>query len=283
MKKDERNWSLVAHDPEGDRWYQAAVVGFYLRHPEALDAYPSRESFLGAQESFVPLGWELTILDSDLAQCLNEFKTSYQVLYQDPGELFLKKFAVLYHTDNFYIRVHKLIENLYQFLGKVAGIEGGSRRADPPWREQVRIALDRRRMEAIGELVRTFEGNRRIEKAIGERHLFVHRYRPEPRWPMLQPKERFYEASDYYGDGMAREIRRITETHDVDRYADRKCDELYETLQVIRQFRDRLHDLLVGKLVELASTMSPRIQRAVRSITGLDLYEDLFDDSGESA
>jgi len=133
--------TIVLPDPEADRWYKLAVFGFWLRHPEALEAMPPNlpEGLAGKQASFRRLGWELALLESDLAYCVHELYTAFEALYADPHVLFRKKFAVVYHIDNFYVRVQKLIDNLYRLAAMVANIEPKPR--DANFRTQLKNAL----------------------------------------------------------------------------------------------------------------------------------------------
>ena len=133
--------TIVLPDPEADRWYKLAVFGFWLRHPEALEAMPPNlpEGLAGKQASFRRLGWELALLESDLAYCVHELYTAFEALYADPHVLFRKKFAVVYHIDNFYVRVQKLIDNLYRLAAMVANIEPKPR--DANFRTQLINAL----------------------------------------------------------------------------------------------------------------------------------------------
>jgi len=95
-------------------------------------------------------------------------------------------------------------------------------------------------------------------------------YRDEPEWrTLLGPKERFYESIGGHEDPLAEQIRQITEWDELDRYANRKAHELLQILDVIRGFRDQLHEAFVGNVVRLASTMSTEVQEFVRSVTGL--------------
>ncbi len=277
--------SIVLPDPEADRWVDVAFFGFCLRHPEALKVMPQNvpDSLAGEEESFGRLGWELAVLESDLAYCVHELYTGFEALYADPDVLFRKKFAVVYHIDNFYVRVHKLMDNIYQLDAKVAGFNWESRREDRPNRRQVKAALNRRRLDSISRLLETFEENKWIRQAVEARNLFVHLYRDEPRWPMLSARDRFYESVGGHEDPEAEWIRQNRESPVLDRYAQQKAEDLLRTLSVIREFREQLHDAFVEGLVQLASTMSTEVQEFVRSITGLALQEmlDALNDRGE--
>jgi hypothetical protein len=182
--------SIVFPDPEADRWYFIAVFGFWLRHREALEAMSPNvpEGLVAEQESFRRLGWELTVLESDLANCIHELYTAFESLYADPHVLFRKKFAVVYHIDNFYVRGHKLMDNTYKLAAQVAGLNWESRPEDRATRREVRTALDRRRLDSISRCLRTFEENEWIRQAVKARNSFVHLYRDEPDWPDAWPK-----------------------------------------------------------------------------------------------
>ena len=74
---------LVAPDANCDRWIEISRVGFWLRHPAALDAGKDRPDGLeDPLDGFERLGNELAILEYDLTQCINEFLLGYQLLYQ---------------------------------------------------------------------------------------------------------------------------------------------------------------------------------------------------------
>jgi len=263
--------SIVLPDPKADRWYMLAVFGFWLRHPEALRAIPPNvpQDLVGEQESFRRLGWELTVLESDLANCIHELYTAFEALYADPAVLFRKKFAVVYHIDNFYVRVHKFMDNTYQLAAKVAGFNWESRYEDRPTRKQIKDALNRRRLGPISRHLETFEENGWIRRAVEARNLFVHLYRDEPRWPMLSTRDRFYESVGGHEDPEAERIRQIQQSPDLDRYAAQRAQELLEALSAIRELREQLHEAFVGNVVRLASTMSTEVQEFVRIITGL--------------
>jgi hypothetical protein len=92
---------------------------------------------------------------------------------------------------------------------------------------------------------------------------------------MLSPRDRFYESVGGHEDPEAERIRQIQQSPDLDRYAERRAEELLRMLSVIRELREQLHDALVECLVQLASTMSTEVQEFVRSVTGLAAQDAL--------
>lgn len=230
------NLTIVPEDPDAQRWYEFAEFAFWLSHPAVLRAGPSTipEELIDAQERFQRLGWELTVLESDLTQCINEFMLAFQNYYAAPSLLFLKKFSIVYHVDNFYVRVQKLIDNTWQLVEMAAGLQRRLKGKDKPTRKEVRIALSYIKCQDIADVVENFEKNKWINKSAKARHLFVHHYRDESQWPLLNPRRR-YEEIRGDEDIQAREIREIDETSDLDRYANRMVDEFEDTLCEIRQ------------------------------------------------
>ena len=253
---------VIPRDADANRWYWISLFGFILRHRDAIIAggpsMPARDTD-EALEGFKRYGYELEILEHDLTWCINEFTFTSDILYARPGDLELKKFAVVYHADNFYVRVHKLIENIYRLLGQVVGLDPKRRPSagDPSLRDQVRSALAKRKLQGIIQILRSFEENRWIQRAVEARNLFVHHYREEPEWPMLTPSRRFREPED----PMARDLRRIDQATDLDRYALRKAAGLSRTLREIRRFRDRLFDFLHDEYRRLLPAGEARTQK----------------------
>lgn len=147
---------VLKRQEEAGRWYNLSVYAFWLRHPRALEGDPSyRPAGLEVESDRVRrLGQELHVLEWDLVEGLNEFELAYQDLYRN--YLALKKFAIVYHTDNFYIRVHKLLENAYGLLGLAVGLAPEKR--DPTRRQRVRETLDPHKQRVLRE----FEQNRWI-------------------------------------------------------------------------------------------------------------------------
>jgi hypothetical protein len=70
------NWSIVRYREEAGRWLQISEYGFWVCHPEGLDARTTfRPEGLEAEWAlFRRIGEELHVLELDLTECLNEFK-----------------------------------------------------------------------------------------------------------------------------------------------------------------------------------------------------------------
>jgi hypothetical protein len=77
----------------------------------------------------------------------------------------------------------------------------------------------------------------------------------DQKWNMLHPASRVREAT--VPDAVAKHVRQLTEAGDLDRYADRKADELEGTLKAIPPFRDSLLDGFVAELRNVVSALWP--------------------------
>ena len=111
---DSQGWSVVRRDGGAEEWRTVALHAFWLRSPAALDAQrPAEpEDMEELAASFRRHGQELNVLEHDLTECLNEFKQAYQVLYQEPSAIALKKFSNVYDIDNLLVRIHKFRETV---------------------------------------------------------------------------------------------------------------------------------------------------------------------------
>lgn len=212
-------------------------------------------------------GAELNVLEHDLAECLNEFKQAYQVLYRDPSLIAQKKFSIVYHTDNFLVRLHKFRENVYRLLALTVGLDHSvkPKRSDSSREEQVLNACERRRLHSIAKCVLQFDHNQRITAAIKERHLFVHQFREDPKRPELGAQNR---ARDFE-DRVAAEVSAMTDLPAIDRYADRKADELLRMLEAIREFRNMLYEAIEDEIVALIAKRSPETRRRFQAFVDL--------------
>lgn len=259
------SWNFVPLDTEAERWGAIAIDAFWLRYPAALDserpAQPPGMEEIAAR--FRRYGAELNVLDHDLTECLNEFKQAYQVLYRESSAIALKKFSIVYHVDNFLVRIHKFRENLYWLLALTVGLDHSGR---PKWsdssrEEQVANALERRRLISIAKCVQAFDRNPHAATAIAARNLFVHQFREDTGRPELDAPSRVRDLED----PIAAQVSAITDVPAIDRYADRKADELLQILEAIREFRDTLYWAIEDEIVALIAKRSPETQRRLQA------------------
>jgi hypothetical protein len=267
-----RDLHVVAADADSIRWVEISRIGFWLRHPQFLGAGKDRpEGLAGKLHRFERLGNELAILEYDIAQCINEFLIGYQLLYERVEDIALKKFSIVYHIDNLYVRVRKLIENVYGMLALTVGLDLGKRVSFGDKREHVRNAVYRLRLEQVAKTLRDFEDNEHVKQAVEARNLFVHHYREEPKWTILHPESRLRELTPK--DTVGEQVRVMTEAGDLDRYADRRADDARRMLYAIRRVRDRLHEVLTEALSKVVSELAPATREQlppfVDGITGL--------------
>lgn len=263
------SWNVVRLDTDAERWRDIAVDAFWLHSPIALDSdHPAEPP--GMEEiaaRFRKYGAELNVLEHDLTECLNEFKQAYEVLYRELGAITQRKFSIVYHTDNFLVRVHKFREDLYRLLALTVGLDHSAkpRRSDLSREEQVANAFERRRLHSIGKCVVQFDHNQRITAAITERNLFVHQFREDPKRPELGASSRVRD----FEDGIAAQVSAITDLPAIDRYADRKADELLRILEAIREFRNTLYEAIEDEVIAILAKRSPETRRRFQPFVDL--------------
>jgi hypothetical protein len=247
------NCDYVAPQEELFRWHELAVCSFYLRHPDAIES--SARELLSAPSSemkeFLRWGQELAILEHDLTECINEFILSSGHLYKEREELPIKKFAVLYHLDNFNVRIHKFVDNVLKLLWTLVGLNTSERPKRPEAFRRAKECLGKLGFSATLRAVQSLEENRRVSSSVNARHLFVHSYREHPvgeKWKIFDPELRLNEVFESE-DEDAQEIRCVTTTSQILGFAQKKVAELKATLGDIQCFRDVLLESLAGELV----------------------------------
>lgn len=276
-----RRWAVIAHDPQACEWESIATYGFWFRHPKALDAdTPTQPPGLeGEADRFARFGTELHVLEADLADCLNEFATAYETLYAPPQFLPSKKFAIVYHIDNFNVRLHKLREDVYRLLALVVGLNHSERprRGERPWSDQVKDALHRVGLARVGELLRDFEGDPRVRAAMDDRHRFVHQFREEGEKTLEAPERlRLLTAEE---DPIARGLRWLVEQERIDRYADGRLADSRAVLDSARELRGRLDFELLRQVAESARRIPaarrrPAHNRLLQGFSARELLEN---------
>lgn len=224
---------------ESMTWRVVSFCAFLLRHHGQAFQVDRRTwpmQLRLQRDAFLRLGVELDVLELDLKLTVEELETAYEVLYNAPEHLARKKFAVVYHIDNFYVRVQKLMENLYRVLALSAGLDPDAKpKPNSSRRKDLSRGLENRRLEGLDVCVRDFEGKSEIREARNARNVFVHQYREESKWPTLGPAARLLEFEDTDKD--QRLIRRETQPSEIDRYAARKAAEFEHIIELVRALR----------------------------------------------
>ena len=268
-------WSVVLRQPEAHRWQEVSSYAFLLAHlPAVAEAwFPLPDLLESKRASFERVGEELWILEWDLAGALNEFKSGYQLA----ENLNAKKFSIVYHTDNFNMRVYKLMEDVEALLALVGGRDPrrAPRKSGPSRREFVEALLGEQGLPSILRLLRGFRERPLVKAAIEDRNRFVHSYRDEPdhewRWKMLVPAARL---RDYDGttDHLAQELKRLAEPALVDDYADAKADVLLHTLTDIQEFRDQFYGNVLAELAARIPTQTAAVQERFRWVAEVNEF-----------
>lgn len=146
-----------------ERWQATASYAFLVRWPGAFKQKVQgwSDELKANLGTFQRLGLELEVLELDLALTVDELRTAYEVLYAAPEHLARKKFAVVYHTDNFYVRTRKLTENVRGLLAWSAGLDLDTKpvTGSAPRRQLLSTALTRRGLMALDTTLRTFEAD----------------------------------------------------------------------------------------------------------------------------
>ena len=252
MKKYTFSLPIVLRDLSARNWDHLSLLAFIVSYlGELVVSSPEfpPEALRPIYGEFRRYGAELEILEDDLRQCLNEFSMAVE-MYSEPESLPIKKFALVYHTDNYNVRVHKLVANLFVLLAYTCKV-GRRTPEDPegPFRSLVIRNLRECGLGGVAQRVRAFQGSKYIMPAVDDRNRFVHSYRVEPEWPSLRPTERYDDTEDE----LAVKIRQIDQTTDLDRYAKRKVGELTKALEAIRTFRDDLFQLFLKRYDDLTA------------------------------
>jgi hypothetical protein len=266
-------WSVVLRQPEAHRWQELSFYTFLLAHLPAVAEtwFPLPDSLESERVRFERVGEELWLLEWDLAGTLNEFKAGYQLALHPNA----KKFSVVYHTDNFNMRVYKLMEDVEALLALIGGRDPrrSPRKGEPSRREFVEGLLKERDLGSILLLLRRFRERPLVKTAIEDRNRFVHSYRDEHehewRWSMLVPAARLRDYDDS-ADQLATDLKRLVEPTLVDAYADGKTDALLDTFREIQDFRDQLYGDILDQLAARLSMQTVLVQERWRWIVEAD-------------
>ncbi len=229
----------IRYEEEVVTWRTVAVAYYCLRNPGFADL-PKIDP--RDYTPFLRWGQELDILEHDLTECANEFILSSRSFYREASELNVRRFVVLYHVDNFNVRLHKLVDNLYRLVSLTE--EGADLPAYPVLSEV------RRRLTEFKQAMP-------VRSALDDRKRFVHEYRELPAgkgWDLFAPAVRLESISDPDEEM----TRHAMDTGPIDEFARRKISEFREMLDLVCGLRNSCFDCLASAVVERASEVASR-------------------------
>lgn len=175
---------------------------------------------------------ELDCLHEDLDFILFELDGSVRFFYQD--KLDLKRLALIYHADNFYLRVHAYREKAFKLINHYLGLKIHDENQDSKFNEIVLAEVHRRGHKEVEELLRNLCREGLFREAFRRRNHFVHRL-AERDWPMLAAGRRISDHA--VSPSEVEEIDRVT---NLDVLHMKKQEELGLICKRLARFRDDL-------------------------------------------
>lgn len=174
---------------------------------------------------------ELDFWHEDLDFLLFEMDTSVQYIHQERFDL--KRLAILYHTDNFYFRIHAYREKVFQLVSVFLGL-GIPDRRHPQFNDKVLEELKSRGLGELNRLLSDLSSDPMLVEAIGRRNPFAHRLAKRDS-RILRSDERIY---DYIYDRSDSEKKdKIT---DLNLYHILKLEDFGRICERLAEFRDGL-------------------------------------------
>lgn len=187
------------------------------------------------REIFVSYCMELDCWHEDLGFLLFEMDTS--VRYIHPERLDRKRLAILYHTDNFYFRIHAYREKVFQLVSVFLGLAIPDRH--PQFNDKVLEELKSRGLGELNRLLSDLSSDPMLVEAIGRRNPFAHRLARrdwEKRdWSSLQSNQRIND-----------QITNVSESDWIERFANfesfhfARLEEFGRICERLAEFRDGL-------------------------------------------
>lgn len=179
---------------------------------------------------------ELDFWHEDLDFLLFEMDTSVRYFHQD--RLDLKRLTIIYHTDNFYFRIHAYREKVFHLISVFLGL--GIPDRYPQFNDKVFEELGSRGLDELKRLLSDLSGDPKLSndpiwsEALGRRNPFAHRLAKRD-WGVLKSEERIY---DYiYARSDPDKVDKLT---DLDRYHMIKLEEFGCICERLAKFRDGL-------------------------------------------
>jgi HEPN superfamily protein len=186
------------------------------------------------QQQVIAYCMELDCLHQEFGFILEEMDESVKVLY--PNSLYLKRMALIYHTDNFYFRVPAYREKVFKLVNHFLDLKIPEN--ENKFNNEVSAHIVRLKLTQLSKLLSQFDRDRMFSRAMWLRNRIVHDLarRDWPgHWPSLEARARIDDVI-FYTDKFDAWDR----TTDWDRAHESKQEELGNLYKRIEQFRDEL-------------------------------------------
>ncbi len=197
--------------------------------------FPANRLDESRREIFVSYCTELDCWHEDLDFLLFEMDTS--VRYVHPERLDLKRLAILYHTDDFYFRIHADREKVFKMVSIFLGL--GIPDRDTNFNDKVIDELGRRGLSDLKKLLSDLSSDPMLTEAIRRRNPFAHRLARRDwqgvDWRSLKSNQRIDDQLYYVSESDG--IDRIT---DLDRFHMDRLKEFCRICERLARFRDEL-------------------------------------------
>jgi len=178
---------------------------------------------------------ELDCWHEDLDFLLFEMDTSVRYFHQD--RLDLKRLAIIYHTDNFYFRIHAYREKVFQLVNVFLDL--GIPDHHPNLNDKVFEKLGQRGLSELSRLLGDLTSDPALSEAIGRRKSFAHRLARRDweglDWRSLQSNQRIKD-----------QITNVSESDRVERFPNfeafhrSRLKEFGRICERLAKFRDEL-------------------------------------------
>lgn len=186
------------------------------------------------QQQVIAYCMELDCLHQEFGFILEEMDQSVKVLY--PDSLYLKRMALIYHTDNFYFRVPAYREKVFKLVNQFLYLKIPDN--ERKFNNEVTAHIARLNLTQLSKLLSQFDQDPMFSKAMWLRNRIVHDLarRDWPgNWPSLETRARIDDVI-FYTD----KIDTWDRTSDWDRAHESKQEDLGNLYKRIEKFRDEL-------------------------------------------
>jgi hypothetical protein len=186
------------------------AIGSDEEVPAERQDLPNPFERLSRNQALVSYCLELDAIHEDLDFLLYEMDMAVRFLHAEL--LDDKRMALVYHSDNFYLRIHAYWEKVFALVNHC--LELGFLDADHNLRGKVFAALSQPRLRQVSEILNGLQRDPMISKAIRRRHRLVHAI-AEREWTVISPEQRADEH--FRGRRAVDEIERMGNVEELHR------------------------------------------------------------------